>query len=83
MFVPGVSAEGEESLLLIGLSGDLMDCWGRQHKPQGGRLGHTGAHWGYTARVQHGAHLAGGSSEHCIEAELWSLSSYKREENFN
>ena len=59
----GVSAEGEESLLLIGLSRDLMDCWGRQHKPQGGRLAtlgtpgtlaRLGTRPGYT--THHGAH---------------------------
>ena len=61
--MPGVEAEGEESLLLIGLSRDLMDCWGRQHKPQGGRLAtlgtpgtlaRLGTRPGYT--THHGAH---------------------------
>ena len=60
-----LQAEGEESLLLIGLSRDLMDWWGRQHKPQGGRLvpwphwGYTGATWtGYTTQGSWlGAHL--------------------------
>ena len=61
--MPGVEAEGEDSLLLIGLSRDLMDCWGRQHKPQGGRLAtlgtpgtlaRLGTRPGYT--THHGAH---------------------------